>query len=60
MRNQKAKNRPTIYVMYEGGAVRVEVKWVGEKENEISGLPDYLKQFNLVDTIVTMDAMGCK
>lgn len=30
-----------------------------EKENEITGLPEYLKQFNLADTIVTVDAMGC-
>lgn len=37
----------------------VEVKRVGEKENEVSCLPDYLKLFDLSDTIVTMDAMGC-
>lgn len=45
--------------MYEGGTIGVGIRRVGEKENEISGLPDYLKQFDLKDTIVTMDAMGC-
>lgn len=59
---EKSKGERPVYhlnAMYEGGAIGVEIKRVGEKENEISGLPDYLKQFNLTDTIVTMDAMGC-
>lgn len=38
---------------------RLKVKRVGEKENEISCLSDYLEQFELSGTIVTMDAMGC-
>lgn len=60
--SEKSKGEKPVYyldAMYEGGAVGVEIRRVGEKENEISGLPDYLKQFNLTDTIVTMDAMGC-
>lgn len=60
--SEKAKGEKPVYHlngMYEGGSVGVEVKRVGEKENEISCLPDYLKLFHLADTIVTMDAIGC-
>lgn len=60
--SEKSKGEKPVYhlnAMYEGGAIGVEIKRVGEKENEISGLPDYLEQFDLTDTIVTMDAMGC-
>lgn len=60
--SEKSKGEKPVYhlnAMYEGGTIGVEIKRVGEKENEISGLPDYLKQFDLTDTIVTMDAMGC-
>ncbi len=60
--SEKSKGEKPVYhlnAMYEGGTIGVEIRRVGEKENEISGLPDYLKQFNLKDTIVTMDAMGC-
>lgn len=60
--SEKSKGEKPVYhlnAMYEGGSIGVEIKRVGEKENEISGLPDYLKQFDLKDTIVTMDAMGC-
>lgn len=60
--SEKSKGEKPIYhlnAMYEGGTIGVEIKRVGEKENEISCLPDYLKQFELSETIVTMDAMGC-
>lgn len=60
--SEKSKGEKPVYhlnAMYEGGSIGVEIKRVGEKENEISGLPDYLKQFDLKDTVVTMDAMGC-
>lgn len=60
--SEKSKGEKPIYhlnAMYEGGSIGVEIKRVGEKENEISCLPDYLKLFELSDTIVTMDAMGC-
>ena len=60
--SEKTKGEKPVYhlnAMYEGGAVGVEIKRVGEKENEVSCLPDYLKLFDLTDTIVTMDAMGC-
>lgn len=60
--SEKSKGEKPVYhlnAMYEGGTVGVEIKRVGEKENEISCLPDYLKQFELSETIVTMDAMGC-
>lgn len=60
--SENSKGERPVYhlnAMCAGGAVRVEIKRVGEKENEISCLPDYLKQFELSDTIVTMDAMGC-
>lgn len=45
--------------MYEGGTIRVTSKKVGEKENEISRLPEFLRTFNLKDTIVTMDSIAC-
>ena len=32
---------------------------IGEKENEISALPGFLKMFDLEKTIVTIDAIGC-
>ena len=60
--SEKSKGEKPIYhlnAMYEGESIGVELRRVGEKENEISGLPEYLKQFNLADTIVTVDAMGC-
>lgn len=60
--SESSKGEKAVYHlngMYEGESIGVEIKRVGEKENEISCLPDYLKLFNLSDTIVTMDAMGC-
>lgn len=59
---EKSAGEKPIYqlnAMYEGESIGVEIKRVGEKENEISALPGYLKQFNLKNTIVTMDAIGC-
>ncbi len=35
------------------------VKRVGEKENEISCFSEYLEMFDLKDTIVTIDVIGC-
>lgn len=60
--SEKANGEKPIYhlnAMYEGESIGVEIKRVGEKENEISCLPEYLGQFNLSDTIVTIDAIGC-
>lgn len=60
--SEKSKGEKPSYhlnAMYEGESIGVVVKRVGEKENEISCLPDYLKQFELSGTIVTMDAIGC-
>lgn len=48
-----------LNAMYEGGTIKVTSKKVGEKENEISCLPEFLRTFNLKDTIVTMDSIGC-
>lgn len=59
---EKSKGEKPIYhlnAMYEGESIGVEMKRVGEKENEISCLPEFLKKFNLKDTIVTVDAIGC-
>jgi len=58
----KTGNRSTVYnmnAMYEGEGISLYVKQIGEKENEISALPDYLDLFNLEETIVTIDAIGC-
>lgn len=59
--SEKSNGEKPIYLlnaMYEGGSIRVYSKRIGEKENEISQLPDFLSTFNLEDTIVTVDAMG--
>lgn len=60
--SEKSNGEKPVYhlnAMYEGGAVGVEIKRVGEKENEITCLPEYLEKFELSGTIVTMDAIGC-
>lgn len=60
--SEKTKGEKPIYhlnAMYEGESIGVMVKRVGEKENEITCLPEYLKMFDLEDTIVTVDAIGC-
>lgn len=60
--SEKSKGEKPVYhlnAMYEGESIGVEVKRVGEKENEISCLPEYLELFELSGTIVTMDAIGC-
>jgi predicted transposase YbfD/YdcC len=58
----KSSGEKPVYMlnaMYEGESVGVKIKKIGEKENEISALPDFLKMFNLKKTIVTIDAIGC-
>ena len=60
--NKKQEGEMPKYMlnaMYEGESIGLTIQDIGEKENEISRLPDYLKQFNLKDTIVTIDAIGC-
>lgn len=51
--------RYLLNAMYEGESIGLKLREVGEKENEISCLPGYLELFELKDTIVTMDAIGC-
>lgn len=53
------KPRYLLNAMYEGESIGLKLKEVGEKENEITCLPDYLELFDLKDTIVTIDAIGC-
>ena len=58
----KSSGERPVYMlnaMYEGESIGVKIKKIGEKENEISALPDFLKMFNLKKTIVTIDAIGC-
>ena len=33
--------------MYEGESIGVEVDKIGEKENEITKIPEFLERFNL-------------
>ena len=59
--SEKSKGEEPIYLlnaMYEGGSISVYSKRVGEKTNEIGELPTFLNQFNLEETIVTIDAIG--
>ena len=58
----KSEGEKPVYLMnsmYEGGSISLFTNKIGEKENEISFIPKYLEQFNLEDTIVTIDAIGC-
>ena len=58
--SEKGRGEKSVYhlnAMYEGESIGLEIKRIGEKENEISCLPDYLKQFNLSNTIVKIDAI---
>jgi len=58
----KSKGEKPVYMlnaMYEGESIGVKIKKIGEKENEISALPGFLRMFNLKKTIVTIDAIGC-
>ena len=60
--SEKGKGEPPRYLlnaMYEGESIGLKLWEVGEKENEITCLPEYLKLFELKDTIVTIDAIGC-
>lgn len=52
------KPKYLLNAMYEGGTIRIESEKIGDKENEISRLPDFLKLFNLEEALVTIDAMG--
>lgn len=59
---EKSNGERPVYelnAMYEGESIGVTLKRVGEKENEISCLPEFLKMFQLKDVIVTIDAIGC-
>ena len=59
--SEKSKGVEPIYLlnaMYEGGSISVYSKRVGEKTNEIGELPTFLNQFNLEETIVTIDAIS--
>ena len=59
---KKSEGEAPVYLMnsmYEGGSISLYTEKIGNKENEISFIPKYLKQFDLKDTIVTIDAIGC-
>ncbi len=59
---RKSAGEKPVYelnAMYEGESIGVTVQQIGDKQNETSCLPDYLRQFNLENTIVTIDAAGC-
>lgn len=59
--SEKSKGENPIYLlnaMYEGGSISVYSKKVGSKTNELGELPDFLDQFRLENTIVTIDAIG--
>lgn len=59
---RKSEGEKPVYLMnavYEGGTISVFTDKVGDKENEIACIPKYLERFNLEDTIVTIDAIGC-
>ncbi len=60
--SKKSAGENSIYelnAMYEGESIGVTVQQVGDKQNEATCLPAFLKLFNLENTIVTIDAIGC-
>lgn len=59
---EKSKGENPVYnlnAMYEGESIGLYLRRIGTKENEIVCLPSYLELFNLKDTVVTIDAIGC-
>lgn len=59
---KKSDGEKPIYLfnaMYEGGSISLETIQIGDKENEISSIKQILDLFNIQDTIVTIDAIGC-
>ena len=60
--NAKSEGERPIYIlnsMYEGGTISLYTKRIDDKTNEAGVLPEYLRFFNLKNTIVTIDAAGC-
>lgn len=59
---KRSEGEQPIYLfnaMYEGGSISLETVQIGNKENEISSIKQMLDLFNIQDTIVTIDAIGC-
>lgn len=57
----KSDGEKPVYLlnaMYEGQTISLQTKKIGEKENEQGTIVEFLKMFNLEDTIVTIDAAG--
>ena len=57
--NDEQKANHIVSAVHNGGFCVGEGK-VDEKSNEITAIPELLKQLNVKDTIVTTDAMGCQ
>lgn len=58
---EKSRGEKPVYVinaMYEGESIGVAAERIGEKENEITKILEFLERFNLQETIVTVDAIG--
>lgn len=58
---RKCYGQDTVYFMnsqYEGGTISLYSERIEDKNNEITAIPDFLDNFNLDDTIVTIDAIG--
>lgn len=59
---KKSEGEKPIYLfnaMYEGGSISLKTIQIGDKENEISSFKKIIDLFNIEDTIVTIDAIGC-
>ena len=59
---KKSEGEKPVYLMnaqYEGGSISLYTNKIGDKENEITYIPKFLDNFNIKDTIVTIDAIGC-
>ena len=52
------KPKYVLNSMVDGEGIGTQILPIGDKENEISKLPEYLQLFDLSKTIVTIDAIG--
>lgn len=60
--NAKSEGQKTVYLlnaMFEGSTIELNSNKIENKENELTNIPDFLDNFYIENTIVTIDAIGC-
>ena len=59
---KKSEGQNTVYLLnsyVEGETISLKSLEIGDKENEISAIPNYLDFLGIKDSIITIDAIGC-